>query len=64
MTDLSDVDLTGIDLSGVRWSEHTTQWPSVIDIEDLKARSDQAPPYNGIWIVRSGTATVRDLAEW
>ncbi|MGW2787031.1 hypothetical protein ACWC3X_38455 [Streptomyces populi] len=62
-TDLSDVDLTGIDLSGVRWSEHTTQWPPVIDIEDLKARSVQAPPYNGIWIVRSGTATIRDLAE-
>ncbi|WP_409062411.1 hypothetical protein [Streptomyces sp. SYP-A7185] len=61
--DLSDIDLTGIDLGGVRWSEHTTRWPPVIDSEDLKVRSDHGPPGSGIWIVRSGTATVRDCAE-
>ncbi|MEV5527743.1 hypothetical protein [Streptomyces prunicolor] len=62
-TDLSNTDLTGIDLSGVRWSEYTTRWPSAIDVEDLKARSDETPPGSGTWIVRSGTATIRDHAE-
>ncbi|MCX5235347.1 hypothetical protein [Streptomyces prunicolor] len=62
-TDLSNTDLTGIDLSGVRWSEHTTQWPPAIDIEDLKARSEETPSGTGTWIVRSGTATIRDHAE-
>ncbi|WP_019064563.1 hypothetical protein [Streptomyces prunicolor] len=63
LDDFTSTDLTGIDLSGVRWSEHTTQWPSAIDIEDLKARSDETPPGTGTWIVRSGTATIRDHAE-
>jgi hypothetical protein len=62
-TDLSTADLTGIDLSGVHWSEHTTQWPPAINVEDLKTRSDETPPGSGTWIVRSGTATIRDLAE-
>ncbi|MVO90636.1 hypothetical protein GPA10_39280 [Streptomyces sp. p1417] len=62
-TDLSTTDLTGIDLSGIRWSEHTTQWPPTIDIDSLKTRSDQTPPNSGTWTVRSGTTTIRDLAE-
>jgi hypothetical protein len=62
-TDLSNADLTGIDLSGVHWSEHTTQWPPAIDIENLKTRSNETPPGSGTWIVRSGTATIRNLAE-
>lgn len=62
-TDLSNVDLAGIDLSGVHWSEHATQPPSTINAEDLKTRSDETPPGSGTWIVRSGTATIRDLAE-
>ncbi|MCX5256726.1 hypothetical protein OOK27_21745 [Streptomyces canus] len=62
-TDLSNADLTGVDLSGVRWSEHTTQWPPIIDVEDLKTRSDETPFGSGTWIVRSGTATIRDHAE-
>ena len=62
-TDLSNTDLTGIDLNGVRWSERTTRWPPTINIEDLKARSDETPPGSGTWIVRSGTATIRDHAE-
>ncbi|MEW2570175.1 hypothetical protein [Streptomyces sp. NPDC047070] len=62
-TDLSDVDLTGIDLSGIHWSEHTTRWPPAIDIEDLKTRSDEAPPGSGTWIIHAGTATLRNLAE-
>ncbi|MEU6071434.1 hypothetical protein ABZ864_45110 [Streptomyces sp. NPDC047082] len=61
--DLSNADLTGADLGGVHWSEHTTQWPLDIDVEDLKTHSDETPPGSGTWIVRFGTATVRDLAE-
>ncbi|MEE1943087.1 hypothetical protein V1L54_27400 [Streptomyces sp. TRM 70361] len=60
--DLSDADLTDMDLSGVHWSEHGTQWPPALDVEDLKARSDETPPGSGTWTVRSGTATIRDLA--
>ncbi|MFI6334188.1 hypothetical protein [Streptomyces sp. NPDC050535] len=26
--------------------------------------SDETPPGSGTWIVRSGTATIRDLVEW
>ncbi|MEH0447716.1 MULTISPECIES: hypothetical protein [unclassified Streptomyces] len=62
-TDLSNADLTGIDLGGVYWSEHTTRWPPAINVEDLKARSKETPSGSGTWIVRSGTATIRDLAE-
>ncbi|MEU2625328.1 hypothetical protein ABZ642_45850 [Streptomyces sp. NPDC007157] len=61
--DLRDTDLADIDLSGVHWSEHTTRWPPAVDVEDLKTRSDETPPGTGTWIVRSGTATIRDLAE-
>ncbi|WP_217140278.1 hypothetical protein [Streptomyces sp. AC627_RSS907] len=60
--DLRDTDLRGIDLSGVHWSMRT-QWSPVVDIEALKARSDETPPGSGIWIVRSGTTTVRDFAD-
>ncbi|MFC8704877.1 hypothetical protein ACFUIV_22190 [Streptomyces anulatus] len=58
--DLRDTDLRGIDFSGVHWSPHT-RWPPGVDIEALKARSDETPPGSGIWIVRSGTTTVRDF---
>ncbi|WP_413755033.1 hypothetical protein [Streptomyces sp. MMBL 11-3] len=65
--DLRDADLTGTvpaaDLSGVRWSEHGTRWPPAVDIEDLKTRSDETPPGSGTWTIRSGTATIRNLAE-
>ncbi|MFF8919601.1 hypothetical protein ACF08M_41560 [Streptomyces sp. NPDC015032] len=60
--DLRDTDLRGIDFSGVHWSQRT-QWPPVVDIEALKARSDETPPGSGIWIVRSGTTTVRGYAD-
>ncbi|MEV8248413.1 hypothetical protein AB0R01_32265 [Streptomyces rochei] len=60
--DLRDTDLRGIDFSGVHWSQRT-QWPPVVDIEALKARSDETPPGSGIWIVRSGTTTIRDFAD-
>ncbi|MFJ6087964.1 hypothetical protein ACIQI8_42010 [Streptomyces sp. NPDC092369] len=62
--DLRTADLTGIDLSGVHWSEHTTQWPPAVDIEDLKSHSAETPPGSGTWIIRSGTATIRDHAAY
>ncbi|KOV93758.1 hypothetical protein [Streptomyces sp. NRRL B-3648] len=61
--DLSNAVLTSRDLSGVHWSEHGTQWPPTLDVEKLKARSDETPPRSGTWIVRSGTSTIRNLAE-
>ncbi|MFE6977249.1 hypothetical protein [Streptomyces sp. NPDC057682] len=60
--DLRAADLKGLDFSGVHWSQ-CTRWPPTVDIEALKARSDETPPGSGIWIVRSGTTTVRDSEE-
>ncbi|MFH8399685.1 hypothetical protein ACH4E9_19890 [Streptomyces anulatus] len=61
--DLSDADLAGIDLTGVHWSELGTQWPAGLDVEALKARSEETFPGSGTWVVRSGTATIHDLAD-
>lgn len=61
--DLRTADLTGIDLDGLRWTEQGTQWPAAVDVEDLKTRSEETPAGSGIYTVRSGTATVHDLAE-
>ena len=61
--DLRDAVLTGIDLGGIHWSQYATRWPPTVDVDGLKTHSQQAPPGSGIWIVRSGTATVHDLAE-
>ncbi|MCX5278301.1 hypothetical protein [Streptomyces virginiae] len=60
--DLRATDLRGSDLRGVHWSQHT-QWPPVVDVEALKTRSKETPPGSGIWIIQSGTTTVRDLAD-
>ncbi|MFF4225833.1 hypothetical protein ACFYZH_23635 [Streptomyces abikoensis] len=59
-SDLRAADLSGLDLGGVRWSESGTRWPATVDVDDLKARSEQEG--GGIWVVRSGTTTMRDLA--
>ncbi|MGW6890352.1 hypothetical protein [Streptomyces chartreusis] len=61
--DLQRADLTGIDLTGVRWSLTSTLWPETLNVEDLRQRSDEAPAGSGIYVVRSGTATVRDFAD-
>lgn len=60
-SDLRAADLSGLDLGGVRWSESGTRWPATVDVDDLKARSEQEG--GGIRVVRSGTTTMRDLAE-
>ncbi|MFF7647120.1 hypothetical protein [Streptomyces canus] len=61
--DLTDADLSGVDLGGVHWTSHGTRWPPAIDVGDLKNRSDEAFPGSETWIIRSGTAPVRDLAD-
>ncbi|MEV5430344.1 hypothetical protein [Streptomyces sp. NPDC052701] len=60
-SDLRRADLGGIDLGGVRWSECGTRWPGDLDVEHLKTCSDEDPPGSGVWVVRSGTAMIRDL---
>ncbi|MEU4180407.1 hypothetical protein [Streptomyces sp. NPDC026589] len=61
--DLRGADLAGIDLTGVHWSELGTRWPAGLDVQALKARSEETFPGSGIWVVRSGTATLHDLAD-
>ncbi|WP_143179718.1 hypothetical protein [Streptomyces yunnanensis] len=61
--DLSSAELGGVDLDGVRWSERGTKWPPVVDVEALKILSAETPPGSKTWIVRSGTATIRDFVE-
>ncbi|MCX4639541.1 hypothetical protein OG775_31255 [Streptomyces platensis] len=61
--DLRSATLEGVNLGGVRWSALHTRWPDAVDVEDLKARSDEAPPGSGVYVIRSGTVTIRDLVE-
>jgi hypothetical protein len=51
--DLSLTDLTGRDLTGIRWSDQGTTWPPGIDTDELRARSQEIAP--GIYeITRPG----------
>lgn len=60
-SDLRTADLDGVDLTGVRWAEHGTLWPTNVDIDALKARSTETPQGSVIWIVQSGTAPINGL---
>ncbi|WP_143169164.1 hypothetical protein [Streptomyces sp. NBRC 110465] len=59
--DLRKADLRGVDLAGVRWSMQT-RWPYALDVEELKTRSVEEPAGSGIFVVRSGTARMRQFA--
>lgn len=61
--DLRDAKLLGVDLAGVRWSVHETLWPAAVDVEHLKTLSDEVISGSGIYVIRAGTATIRELAE-
>ncbi|AYG78495.1 hypothetical protein DWB77_00602 [Streptomyces hundungensis] len=61
--DLGSAHLDGIDLTGVRWSERETRWPPLTDVEELRIQSEETPAGSGLFIVRTGTATVRGLAD-
>ncbi|MBO3752988.1 hypothetical protein J5X84_43675 [Streptosporangiaceae bacterium NEAU-GS5] len=62
--DLRTVTLIGIDLGDVRWSEHGTQWPDGVNVEDLKTRSEETPEGSGIYVIRSGEAAMHDFVNF
>ncbi|WP_449060587.1 hypothetical protein [Planomonospora algeriensis] len=62
-SDLRGVVLNKISLGGVRWSETGTLWPGTVDVEDLKARSEEVPEEPGVYVIRSDSATERDFAN-
>jgi hypothetical protein len=55
--DLSGIDLTAVDLVGIRWSERNTRWPPGTDIERLRSASEETEPGSGIFVItrRGGT---------
>ncbi|WP_372346651.1 hypothetical protein [Streptomyces sp. KL116D] len=59
--DLTGVDLTGVDLGGIRWSESGTRWPSTVNVDAVKARSDETRPGSGTWVVRSGSTSAHEF---
>ncbi|WUS17671.1 hypothetical protein OG693_25410 [Streptomyces sp. NBC_01259] len=40
-----------------------TAWQAGLDVEGLKARSEETFSSSGTWVVRFGTATIHDLAD-
>jgi hypothetical protein len=50
---LAHADLTGLDLTGVRWSASGTRWPPGTDVDALRARSREAAPGTGIYVIAS-----------
>jgi hypothetical protein len=51
--DLSQADLTGLNLVGVRWSAAGTRWPPGTDVDALRARSRKVAPGVGIYEIIS-----------
>ena len=49
--DLTQADLAGRDLVGVRWSEHGTRWPPGTDTGRLRARSREVDRQAGIYVI-------------
>ncbi|MFI9324871.1 hypothetical protein ACIGXI_34540 [Kitasatospora aureofaciens] len=58
-TDLSAVDLTSINLEGIRWSVDTTRWPAAVDVERLRQQSLETHAGSGIDVVKGGPAEKR-----
>jgi hypothetical protein len=42
--DLSQIDLSSVDLRGMRWSLSGTRWPSDISLEELLVMSKETEP--------------------
>jgi hypothetical protein len=55
--DLTSVNLAGIGLIGVRWSETGTRWPPDLDIDELRMISRETPPGSGIYTVTRPEST-------
>ncbi len=51
--DLAHTDLTGRDLTGVRWSDWGTRWPPGTDVNQLQARSREVAPGTGVYVIAS-----------
>jgi hypothetical protein len=51
--DLTRVDLSGRNLTGVRWSDWGTRWPPGTDVDWLQARSREVAPDTGIYVIGS-----------
>ncbi|GAB2910008.1 hypothetical protein [Streptomyces mayteni] len=62
-SDLRNANLAESDLSGIRWSEIGTLWPPMVNLADLKSRSEEIPTRSGVYVVRPGATTARDLAQ-
>jgi len=61
-SDLRDVDLSGVDLAGVCWSEDGTRWPPSINPDELKNRSRETERA-GTYVVQASTTTFADVAS-
>ncbi|MGV9567993.1 hypothetical protein [Streptomyces sp. NPDC003480] len=55
--DLSDADFQGVDMTGMRWSEHGTRWPATVDKSELRKISMEDPEGSGIYVIRFGTSS-------
>ena len=62
-TDLSGIDLTYVDLVGVRWSVQDTRWPPATDIERLRSASEETEPGSGVFVVTRPRGTDRTGEE-
>lgn len=61
-SDLSEVDLVGINLVGVFWTFAGTCWPASLDIEQLFANSLETTPGSGVYVVMPGMSPLRGRA--
>lgn len=57
--DLSEIDLTTVDLVGIRWSERNTRWPPGTDIERLRSASEETEPGSGVFVITRPGGTDR-----
>jgi hypothetical protein len=57
-TDLSEADFHDVDMTGMRWTEHGTRWPTAITVADLKQVSVEEPEGSGVYVITFGTSSV------
>ncbi|MEV6013265.1 hypothetical protein AB0M29_41715 [Streptomyces sp. NPDC051976] len=60
--DLRHTDLTSFDLTGLRWTRHSTRWPDHIDPAQLLTRSRETAPDSGIYTITQGPVTTCNTA--
>jgi hypothetical protein len=62
-TDLSGIDLTAVDLVGLRWSERDTRWPPGTNVEHIRSASEETEPGSGIFVITRRGGTDRNRAK-